>query len=124
MVAIIRNSVNESQFLRSLNPPAARTLVNPRPPTPGLVYRRGLHNRSTLGPLRAGLNFLHSALFPKPLDWDYRIRDNRKKQTLSKNGTSALNFQCSVFILPIVFAQHLFLGPSQSLNEERSPETV
>jgi len=47
-----------------------------------------------------------------------------KKQTLSKNGTSALNFQCSAFILPIVFAQHLFLGPSQSLNEERSPETV
>ena len=124
MVAIIRNSVNESQFLRSLNPPAARTLVNPRPPTPGLVYRRGLHNRSTLGPLRAGLNFLHSALFPKPPDWDIVFAPIEKYRRCPKNGAPALNFQCSVFILPIVFAQHLFLGPSQSLNEERSPETV
>ena len=41
-----------------LNPPAARTLVNPRLPTPGLVYIIG--HRATLGPLRAGLNFLHS----------------------------------------------------------------
>src|SRR2546428_6344965 len=41
-----------------LNPPAARTLVNRRPLTPGLV----LHSRShcDIGPLRAGLNFLHS----------------------------------------------------------------
>ena len=40
-----RRFVESTTGLR-LESSGARTLVNPRLPTPGLVYRPGLHNRS------------------------------------------------------------------------------